>query len=205
MADQEPPQPFEVLPAGGPGPADDERTTDPLVRRWSGSAPVPHPPARRRRRWRIRDDDAPVYRADYRKAASGGPAPAHRTLELPADELAALRRGSAAGLPIPVTAPLPESFVPGYPAAAYPVPDSPAPRALVPLRPAAPARSARPPALPPGWPTPASWVPIGYPPPGWELRRRRRRRWPWVMLMLGLLTVACCCGCPALLAKPFWD
>jgi hypothetical protein len=25
------------------------------------------------------------------------------------------------------------------------------------------------------------------------------------MLTLGLLTVACCCGCPAYLAKPFWD
>jgi hypothetical protein len=229
MADQEPPpQPPQESLAAGPDPAADERTTDPLVRRWSGSAPVPPPQARRRRRWRARSTDD----ADAGEAAGGGPVPVHRTLELPADELSALRRRSTSGLPIPVTAPLPipvtaplpEIFgpdrplsgypaphypAPSYPAPSYVVPGYPAPGQLVPVRPAAPPRSARPPArppaLPPGRPPAAGWVPAGYPPPGWELRRRRRRRWPWVMLTLGLLTVACCCGCPAYLAKPFWD
>jgi hypothetical protein len=45
---------------------------------------------------------------------------------------------------------------------------------------------------------------MGWVPPGWVLKRRRRR-WPWVLLAIGLLTVACCCGCPALIAKPFFD
>jgi hypothetical protein len=199
-------------------PAAAEPSTAPA--RWTGSAPVPPPSGKKRRRW---------------LATAVGPTlepPAHRdpTLHLPTEE----RRAIEAGTPVdpwadadPLDTPYPPTFLeppqfalppappapvaPPPPAAlpvAPPTPVSPRPAALpapVPPRRAklmpavrkAPAKPTRPPAPPPAPPPPGWRPPSGYEP----VRRRRRRRWPWVLL----LTLACCCGCPAYFGQPMWD
>jgi hypothetical protein len=161
-----------------PGPVSTERQTVWLRRRWTASAPVPAPVRRARRKlFRLRPPTETGEDDTVRE----------HTLDLPAEELAAMLREPA----------------PHEPAPGELAPRLPTPRRQPPAVPAPPvlARPAQPPRYvpPPGW-VPAGWVP----PPGW-VAIRRRRRWPWVLLVVGLLTVACCCGVPALIAKPFFD
>jgi hypothetical protein len=139
MAEQEPPtEPVAGL-SDEPGPperVDGERQTVPLRRRWTASASVPAPTQRRRRRpLRL---SPPAATDDI----------VHEpTLDMPAEELAALLRSPAPQRQLPAP--------PGW---------SPPPQ---PWR--APAGSAPPPGwTPPGWAPPPGWV---------VRRRRRRWPW----------------------------
>lgn len=152
--------------------------TEVLPPRVTGTAPVPAPQSRKRR-W-------------HRAIVGGNPEPRDTTLELPADERAALE------------APPPVDPWAGHPVADVLPPTLPYP-APQPVQAAAPANPAIPPpqhppvrpmaAPPPGW----------HPPPGYVLVVRRRRRWPWILLVLTVFVLACCCGLPAYVAKPMWE
>jgi hypothetical protein len=218
MAEQEPPiEPLDGLPSTPidgppnelqeppepPEPVATERQTVRLRRRWTASAPVPSPaPRARRKLFRLRPPTETGEDDTVRE----------HTLDLPAEELAAMLREPAPPEPAP-RLPVPREPAPHEPAPHEPAPHEPAPRPPVPR---APTRRRQPPAAPgppvlapPAqahrWTPPPGWVPGGWvPPPGW-VAIRRRRRWPWVLLVIGLVTVACCCGVPALIAKPFFD
>ncbi len=165
MAEQEPPtEPLDGLPSmpiegpradpiQDPEPVSTERQTVRLRRRWTASAPVP-PPVRRARRklFRLRPPTETGEDDTVRE----------HTLDLPADELAAMLREPA---PQPPARPPPAG---APPARAQP---AQAPRWTP----------------PPGW-VPAGWVP----PPGWvAVRRRRRWPWVLLVLGV-LTAACCC-------------
>ncbi|MEV0003218.1 hypothetical protein AB0H28_13150 [Micromonospora sp. NPDC050980] len=199
----------------GPDPTRVEQATpptrvEPPAPRWSGSAPVPPAPPRRRG-WGESAEPTPVPPIE---------SPEHATpvdpwagvdttgWNLPSAELPALPATMpytapwpAHPAPPPAARPVsPPAHTPPYPAppAARPVsppqqhPPYPGPPAARPVSPPA----ARPPkqrrgrtAPPPGWQAPKGYVPVPV---------RRRRRWPWVLL----LSVACCCGVPLWWVQP---
>ncbi|WFE41841.1 hypothetical protein [Micromonospora sp. WMMD998] len=194
---------------------------EPQAPRWSGSAPVPPPPARRRG-WGESAEPTPVPPID---------SPEHATpvdpwagvdttgWNLPSTELPELPATTPYTMPWPVpTHPAPQPAHPvSPPAHTPPYPGPPvAPPAHNPPYPGLPAtRPVSPPAHtpPPGPVGPArppkqrrrKTAPPAAPPPGWRAPKgyvpvpvRRRRRWPWVLL----LTVACCCGVPLWWVQP---
>ncbi|MEU1965790.1 hypothetical protein ABZ541_13965 [Micromonospora sediminicola] len=193
--------------------------------RWSGSAAVPPPPARRRA-WGESAEPTPVPPVE---------SPEHAT---PVDPWAGvdttgwdLHSVELPALPptLPYTAPWPARPAPPHPAAAHPGPP-PHPAAARPVSPPAhtppyPGPPAARPVSPPAHTPPPAPVapprppkqarppkqrrgrtpPPVAPPPGWQAPKgyvpvpvRRRRRWPWLLL----LSVACCCGVPLWWAQP---
>ncbi|WBB74944.1 hypothetical protein O7602_05260 [Micromonospora sp. WMMD1128] len=207
----------------GPSPT----RVEPQVPRWSGSAPVPPPPARRRG-WGESAEPTPVPPID---------SPEHATpvdpwagvdttgWNLPSAELPELPATTPYTMPWPVPAPpaphpahpvSPPAHTPPYPgppaappARHPPYPGLPAARPVSPpahtpppgpVVPSRPPQPARPPKQRRG-----KTAPPAAPPPGWQAPKgyvpvpvRRRRRWPWVLL----LTVACCCGVPLWWVQP---
>lgn len=171
------PQPGE--PPAEESPTGEQPATEVVAPRWSGSAPVPPPTGKKRRRR--------MWETDPELPPPASTPPRDPTLELPTDEREAL----AARTPVDPWAeadPWPSPAMPHPPALPYPRP----PEAPQPAGSAAPGWGTP----PPGWQPPPGYVPVAV---------RRRRRWPKMMLVLTLLTVACCCGCPAYLGKPMWE
>ncbi|MFF3238494.1 hypothetical protein [Micromonospora sp. NPDC002931] len=211
------PQGTRLLPADEPPPA-------PPAPRWSGSAPVPPLPPRKRA-WGESAEPTPVppipaeppeHRTPvdpWAGADTGGwdlPSPElpplPPTLPYPAAPPARSHPAppappvhSPAPPPPPRSAPRPVAYPVAPPPVAYPAPP-PVSRAPAPARPAPPPPP--PPApprqrrakTPPAGPPPDFQAPKGYVP----VAVRKRRRWPWVLL----LTLACCCGCPAYYGVP---
>ncbi|MDG4796105.1 hypothetical protein [Micromonospora sp. WMMD1082] len=179
------------LPADPPGAADAAPEAD--APRWSGSAPVPSAPPRRRG-WGESAEPTPppvppaaqpeeqtpvdpwagVDTSGWELPSTGFPA-LPPTLTYPAPPPTQPYAGPAAPVPPP----------PPHPAAP-PFPVSPPAQQQPPGPPPTPARPVAP---PPGWQAPAGYVPV---------TARRRRRWPWVLLFV----LACCCGCPAYYGMP---
>ncbi|GFJ85254.1 hypothetical protein [Phytohabitans houttuyneae] len=201
--------------------------------RWSGSAAVPPPSEKKRKRWlaTAHDLEAPGLAPSL--------PPRDPTMQLPEEE----RRAYEGAAPVdpwadadPLDQPYPQTLldVPHAPPPALPAAPPPPPRALPPTR-HQPAVPPPPPQLPPPPPPanlPARQVrqvlpdvrkppkkqksrkgpppPPQGPPPGWRPPQGyvpvpvRRRRRKWPWVFL-LMTLACCCGCPAYFGKPMWE
>ncbi|WP_460847215.1 hypothetical protein [Phytohabitans suffuscus] len=203
--------------------------------RWSGSAAVPPPSDKKRKRWlaTAHDLEAP--------GPAPSPPPRDPTMQLPEEE----RRAYGSGAPVdpwadadPLHQPYPHTLldVPHTPPPALPpAPPPPPPPALPPARrqPAAPPPP--PPPLPP--PPPPAHLPARQvhqplpdvrkppkkqkarkgppppppgPPPGWQpppgyVPVPVRRRRRRWPWVFLLLSLACCCGCPAYFGKPMWE
>ncbi|MFD0742222.1 hypothetical protein ACFQ1L_10505 [Phytohabitans flavus] len=228
------PEHREDEPTAVTPPADDDGVSGvkPTLKeppRWSGSAAVPPPSEKKRKRWLATAHDLEV------PGPAPSPPPRDPTMQMSEEE----RRAYESGAPVdpwadadPLDQPYPRTLldVPHAPPLALPPAPPPQPPALPPAR-----RQAAPPPPPPPPPAhlPARQVgqplpdvrkppkkrksrkgppppPLQGPPPGWQppqgyvpvAVRRRRRKWPWVFLFL---TLACCCGCPAYFGKPMWE
>ncbi|MEU3455968.1 hypothetical protein ABZ671_20585 [Micromonospora sp. NPDC006766] len=164
-------------PAGSAGPPD--AASEPVASRWSGSAPVPPPPPRKR---------------SWGESAEPTPPPLEESPEhmVPVDPWEGvdtagwdLRSADFPALPPTPPYPAPAHTLPYPPpsAAATPVPPTPG-------RPPEQRRRTTPTApTPPGWRPPQGYAAVP---------ARRRRRWPWMMVLI----VACCCGVPLWWAQP---
>ncbi|TYC23743.1 hypothetical protein [Micromonospora sp. MP36] len=205
-------QPDPTRVAGRPDPTRVESRVEPPAPRWSGSAPVPPPPPRKRS-WGESAEPTPLPPVD---------SPEHlvpvdpwegvdttgwdlHSADFPALPPTPPYPTPAAHPHAPVAHPPvahPHAAHPPvvHPPAALPPPVAvrpvPSPAPVSPPRPAPPRppKQRRRPAPPPVAPPPGFQPPKGYV----AVPVRRRRRWPWVLL----LTVACCCGVPIWWAQP---
>ena len=157
--------------------------------KWSGAAPVPLSPPKRKR-WL--DDESlypppppppppPEPRDPTRQMATG------RMFEpdTPVDPWADAD-------PLPAYQPVEISYPPTW--VEPPPPEvAPPPRPLPAPAPVKVRKAKRPEPAgpPPGWRPPPGYVAVPV---------RRRRRWPW----FALLSLLCCCGCPAWFGQPFY-